>query len=306
MQLGHASHMSGHHQQGQQAYLQAAILDPSSGEAYIHALQWAESINDIETAIDFCRAACLYEDSRERGLQKLRFLRPALYDLIVKAGDLPVTTDVNKWTAASPTDGSVASNTSPLRYGFDVSDLIAHYKNSKFPTGIQRVQIEVIESHLNTGALDAGIFFFVDGRNELIELPVDLFIQLTRVSRNGSFDEWLKVRKILFAQCAYGERFIFPENMVVINLGTSWWMYNYFLKIRDLKDKKNIKFISYVHDLIPVLAPEHCVAGVTIDYITWLIGAYQHADAFVTNSISTTNDLLFTLRFMGHKFPKIL
>lgn len=301
MQLGHASHMSGHHQQGQQAYLRAAILDPSSGQAYVHALQWAESINDMEIAVDCCRAACLYEDSRKRGLQQLSFLRPALHDLIVKAGDLPITTDIDKWTDILPTYGAIDSNLPILRYGFDVSDLISHYKNSKFPTGIQRVQIEVIESHLNAGVLDAGIFFFVDGRNEFIELPVDLFIQLTRVSRTGSFDEWSKIRKTLFAQCAYGKPFIFSENMVVINLGTSWWMYNYFLKIRDLKDKKNIKFISYVHDLIPVLAPEHCVTGVTIDYITWLVGAYQHSDAFVTNSTSTTNDLLFTLHFMGHK-----
>jgi len=301
MQLGHAHHMSGSHLQGQQAYLRAAILDPLSGEAYVHALQWAASINDIEAAVDFSRAACLYEDSRDIGLSKLKQLRPALHDLILKAGNVSVSADDTKWSDIL-LHRKLVDNTPPiLRYGFDVSDLIAHYKNNKFPTGIQRVQIEVIESYISTGSCDAGIFFFVDGRNELIEISSDLFILLARISRTGSFDEWARIRKVMFEQCAYGKPFDFSRNMVVINLGTSWWMYNYFLQIRNLKRKKNIKFISYVHDLIPVLAPEHCVAGVTIDYITWLIGAYQHSDAFITNSQSTTDDLLFTLRFIGHK-----
>lgn len=299
IQLGHAFNMVAQYASARKAYLRAAALNHTSGEGFLHAGQWSEKIGELDLAIEYFKAAYLNDDTKNAALAGLRKLRPSLAKFLDDARSLDSSSSRKTFDFVSNGYPENSAFDRQIEFVFDVSDLIAHYKNSKFPTGIQRVQIEVIESFANKNNLNMGIFFYVDGRDDFINLPLPLFLELARVSRVGSLQEWSVLIKIFFESVVFADTFSFQNNMTVVNLGTSWWIYNYFLKIRNLKNDFSIKFISYVHDLIPVVASEHCVAGVTVDYITWLAGAYEHSDGFVTNSSSTTADLLFSMRFMG-------
>lgn len=299
IQLGHAFNMVMQQASARKAYLRAAALNHASGEGFLHAGQWSERTGEIDLAIEYFKAAYLNNDTTEAGLDGLRKLRPSLAKFLEDAKDLSLSSSRKIRDLVWNCYGESPISDCQIEFVFDVSDLIAHYKNSKFPTGIQRVQIEVIESFANKNSSNMGIFFYIDGRDDFINLPLPLFLELARVSRVGSAQEWSVLIKIFFESVVFADTFSFQNDMIVVNLGTSWWIYNYFLKIRNLKKRYGIKFISYVHDLIPVVASEHCVTGVTVDYITWLAGAYEHSDGFVTNSASTTSDLLFSMRFMG-------
>jgi len=178
---------------------------------------------------------------------------------------------------------------------FDVTDLIAHFRYHRLPTGIQRVQIEVVTRALPDVALDARVCCFVDGRDYLIDIPAPLFMEMAALSTAGkdSHDpEWSDILHRLFLHIYLADEFIFRRNDILVNMGTSWWIYNYFLLVRNAKRDFGIRYIPMVHDLIPIMASDHCVTGVIEDYVSWLVGVFEHADGFLANSESTRNDLV--------------
>jgi hypothetical protein len=48
------------------------------------------------------------------------------------------------------------------------------------------------------------------------------------------------------------------------------------------------------------MTPEHCTAELTQDFISWLLGVFQHADMFLVNSEATRRDLLEAAATLGH------
>src|SRR5690606_21078205 len=59
--------------------------------------------------------------------------------------------------------------------------------------------------------------------------------------------------------------------------------------------------IPFVHDMIPVMTPEHCVERLTQDFISWALGVYSHADHFLTNSEASRRDLIKVGATLGYE-----
>ena len=119
---------------------------------------------------------------------------------------------------------------------FDISDLVAHFRHHRLPTGIQRVQIEMLAAALKAqGANGIGICCFIDGRDYWIEIPVERFLALAYLSSGGSESDWQVARDSLFFHLAIDEAYELPERAILINLGTSWWIYDYFRLIREAR-----------------------------------------------------------------------
>ncbi|MCE2579377.1 glycosyltransferase [Komagataeibacter sp. FNDCR1] len=193
---------------------------------------------------------------------------------------------------------------SDYRVVFDITDLIMHFRGDhRFPTGIQRVQVEVVIAGLRTyGTGQFDLCCFVPGREKWVQIHIDNFIELAYMSgsiENISEAEWQQARKELLIHLVSSEYYEVPEKTVLVNLGTSWFIYNYFLLVRNYKERGNFYYIPFVHDLIPVITPEYCAGGVVGDYITWVVGVYQHADFFLANSESTAVDLIRTAKKLG-------
>jgi hypothetical protein len=49
------------------------------------------------------------------------------------------------------------------------------------------------------------------------------------------------------------------------------------------------------------MTPEHCIRELTEDFVTWILGVFDHADHFLVNSISTRDDLLLVARNLGYE-----
>lgn len=187
---------------------------------------------------------------------------------------------------------------------FDVSDLVHYFRNARLPTGIQRVQIEVIRNALRDNREQSvKVCAFLDGRDEWVEIPKAMFLLLCRLSlesgdRNAS--EWVAATTKLRLGTTMSDAMTFSRGAFLVNLGTSWWLQNYFLYVRQAKAAYGIHYVPFVHDLIPVKASEHCTRELTQDFITWAMGAFEHADYFFVNSQATKIDLLDVAATLGH------
>ncbi len=114
---------------------------------------------------------------------------------------------------------------------FDVSDLIAHFQHARLPTGIQRVQIETIASTFLKDASQVKICCFVEHRDTWLEIDRDVFLRLCRLSLasgDRAAPQWISAVSGLYLKLNLVNGFAFPPNSFLVNLGTSWWLQNYF------------------------------------------------------------------------------
>ena len=70
---------------------------------------------------------------------------------------------------------------------FDVSDLIGYFAHSRLPTGIQRVQIEVLSALLTDPGTEprTRVCAFDESRDDWVEIPPDMFLDLAGAALGG-------------------------------------------------------------------------------------------------------------------------
>ena len=323
IQLGHALKEQGALLPAIEAYQAAARRQPDSSEPHIFMAHSYKQLGLLDRAIGhFLEALSGGEDAPNEADELLRLLvarggedRPAmiahLRDLIARLpprpGEAPLLAQLREIVTADmtpPAPAASGGDTAPALV-FDISDLIAYYAHARLPTGIQRVQIETIEGALaRAGDREIRLCCFIDGRDDWLELPLERMRALARLSTAGGdrLDRaWLDALASLRLFLSLTPGFDFPQGASLINLGTSWWLQNYFLFVRHAKATRGIRYIPFVHDMIPIMAPEHCTRGLTQDFISWVIGVFDHADHFLVNSQATRRDLIAVAETLGHR-----
>jgi len=322
IQLGHAQKEQGALAAAIEAYGEAARLKPDWAEPHIFMAHLYKQLGRNEHAIThFLRALHAGESSSNEGEELLRLLaershkdraaliaqlRSLFTKLPARTGEAPLLSQVRQVITedmASPEHPRPANDRPALV--FDISDLISYYSNARLPTGIQRVQIETIEGALaREGDREIRLCCFIDGRDDWLELPLDRMRAVARLSTTGGdrfAPEWVEAVASLRLFLSLTDPFDFPQGASLINLGTSWWLQNYFLYVRHAKATRGIRYIPFVHDMIPIMTPEHCTRGLTQDFISWVIGVFDHADHFLVNSNATRKDLLKVAETLGHR-----
>ena len=321
IQLGHALKEQGDLAGAIEAYGEAAARRPGLAETHIFMAHIYKQLGRIEPAIThFLKALHIGEQAAGENNELLRLLahqgdngRAALLALLGRAfdtlppvkGEARLLTQIRGVIVQDMPAPSVApaGDTRPALV-FDISDLIGYYANARLPTGIQRVQLETIEGALaREDGRDIRLCCFIDGREEWLELPLDRMRKITRLSTSGGdrlAPEWTEAIAELRLFLSLTHAFEFPQGASLINLGTSWWLQNYFLFVRHAKATHGIRYIPFVHDMIPIMTPQHCTRGLTQDFISWVIGVFDHADHFLVNSQATKKDLLTVAATLGH------
>ena len=202
-------------------------------------------------------------------------------------------------TALAPaTDATVArprGAQATLQIVFDASDLIAWFSNHRAPSGIQRVQLSIISRALldPPEGMAIAVAAFFDGGGFWREISGPLFLRLWRLSRIGADIHetvWKEAVEETRRQLREGGDFPFAPGACLINLGTSWWIKDYFLRVRHAQRRFGVRYIPFIHDCIPLLLPEHCSAGLVREFAQWFASLAAHADGFLTNSDCTARD----------------
>ncbi len=323
MQLGHALKEQGELAGAADAYQQAIALLSDSTEVRLHLAHLFKRIGRYDAAtVQFLRAlhaSGTPEPKEEEELLNLLLLQASADRQKLHEDLKAIFCDLPKWSKERPVinkirgiiGGSMHKSDTFAGKGqgaalvFDVSDLIAYFKNARLPTGIQRVQIEAIGGAL-IGEIDRDVRLccFLQGREDWLEIPIPLMLRISGLARNGgdrTDPAWVDALNDLHFHLSLTSAFQFPDGAYLINLGTSWWLQNYFLFVRQAKAKSNIRYVPFVHDMIPILAPQHCTRPLTQDFISWVSGVFDHADHFLVNSNATCSDLIHVAKILGHE-----
>jgi glycosyltransferase involved in cell wall biosynthesis len=229
----------------------------------------------------------------------------AAYDAI-----MPLMRSINGMSASNEVttdlEGTASAGAEKCAVVFDSSDLIQFFRHHRLPTGIQRVQMQVIcFGLLRAGAaLDVKVCCFNEADDYWHEVSPAQFIdlcELSLISNDWTAPDWVTAIAELDATLRASPNFGFPRGAYLVNMGTSWWLQNYFLYVREAKIRHNVKYVPFVHDMIPIMTPEHCVIGLTQDFISWVLGVFLHADFYLVNSEATRKDLHDVAGRLGHE-----
>jgi glycosyltransferase involved in cell wall biosynthesis len=204
-------------------------------------------------------------------------------------------TDDARMDGSRSLDGTFQAR--PFHIVFDVSDVINYFRYARLPTGIQRVQIEIVEYAIREAEFEFSIACFTKESNYWIGIPRELFSALCALSVGDFTDSaWSALAERLESAVAEGAPFKFANGSILLNLGSSWWLQNYFLGVRFAKARFDILYVPFVHDLIPMAMPELCVAELRNNFEEWIESVFAHADYFLVNSHNTLADLRIAAR----------
>ncbi|MEO3471693.1 glycosyltransferase [Roseomonas sp. CAU 1739] len=273
IQLGHCLKEAGDFAAALLAYREAAGVAPNSADAHLHIGHALKMIGEGEGAWrSYARALELEPDHAEamRGAKSLSFL-----------------------AAAVPRHARAPGQA--LQVVFDCSDLVAYVYHNRTPTGIQRVQLNVTARALLDpieGVATAAVAFD-ETSGYWREIGRDLFLRLWRLSRTGGEVDapaWVEVTEELRETLRDGQDFVFAPGASLINLGTSWWIKDYFLRVRHVARRYGVRYVPLIHDCIPLMTPEHCAPALVEEFAQWFSCMAAQADlAFVTSDWSAAD-----------------
>src|SRR5262249_1851341 len=128
---------------------------------------------------------------------------------------------------------------------FELSDLIDHLQRTHYPTGIQRVQ-HALGAALVSSVEKNRIHFvyydhlrsdFFEGQHQQVLDIVDL------VDNHREDDVRQSIVDRLKADTVQTLPFEFPYGSYLVNVGTSWGFLNYFLSLREIKRRSNVRYV---------------------------------------------------------------
>ena len=177
---------------------------------------------------------------------------------------------------------------------FDVSDLLDYFRACRTPTGIQRVQLNILREVLagHGGALAAACAYHAEsGAWKLV--PPALFLRLAELSRSSGDSaaaEWQQALAAVAESVRHAPPCRFAAGASLVNLGSSWWQPDYMRRVRDLKRRHAVRYIPFVYDCIPLLYPQHCAGALVDEFARWFAQLCLLADGVVVISESTRRD----------------
>lgn len=265
VQIGHAQKVLGRWHEAARTYRRALAMNPASQAARIETAATAEWLTGPE--IDAADRAALSpaQDSDPRFAP----FRPA----------------------PQPAPGP---NT--INLVLDITDLLHYFTDRRTPTGIQRVQSGIITRALASPAPDMAITLaFFDNRLRVWK-PLDrnAFARLCALSATGSDPEegeWVQLRDAIRRRLNATPALRFPANAMLVNLGNSWSLTDYFRALRQVQREQGVRYVPFVHDCVPLIVPEHCLSTLVHSYVRWFSALGLHAHGLLCNSENTRRDV---------------
>ena len=177
----------------------------------------------------------------------------------------------------------------------EAGQLFNYLKRHASLTGIQRLTLACAKHlHLALGPDQIRLLAY-DGRSaSFFSAPADIFNSsdaLEHVRLNIGSKLWEKAR-------------ISSADTVLLT-ETWWWPEGIGEATLKLKQESGARFIRFIHDVIPVVAPRYVSEKVSEKFRRGLIEAIKSANIVLTNSKASRHDLALILEKEGIKTPNI-
>lgn len=186
---------------------------------------------------------------------------------------------------------------------FDITDLLVYFENNRLPTGVQRVQMEVINRILtSTDAQKIAVVTFIDTFDDWVKVnPVSLVNLCNLTSNSGELTDllWSEARNKLLAEVAIGKPYAMSERQVLCALGSAWHTTNYCLRVRNTKKCYGIYFVPLIYDLIPIVAGQYCDDANVRRFIEFFLGIVDLSDFYLCISEASKRDLIDVTNRIG-------
>lgn len=286
VQLGHALKESGKLDQALDAYDQAKSLDPGDADIELQLGHARKLMNDLPGAARHYLSAAQLDPSMNHAGHELGWLAEG-----------PSLGDVN-------TGALSGSEREPGWLYLDLVDALDHFARSSRPTGIQRVQLEIVSAILADPAAFSGVRLcsFSRSLHNWIELPQALVQDLFAAARdNGEAADSRRraaAGKLAFLQ-KHARPIDFPPDGVLFNLGSSWACETYFDGLDRVRERRRLQYGTLIYDLIPIKAPSLCNRATVGDFVLWIAETLRRADFLICISENTRSDLIDMARFMN-------
>jgi glycosyltransferase involved in cell wall biosynthesis len=279
VQRGHCLKEAGDVTRGLAAYHQALIHAPNDSDLHLQIGHALKLLGQSEEAIKAYRAALVLD---------------------AQNGDAQTEiTTMEQLLALAEVARQKASQPRSTRLMFDITDLVQYMKEWRIPTGIQRVQLNVIHHALTVFAERANpiIIHFDPNLGTWLPITRDTFFALQDAAQSsdgmdeGDFLALFETPDFAAENEVAFERQLEENDVILVNLGSSWWIENYFLKIRELRKKYGIRYVPMIHDVIPLMMPEHCAERLVEEFSQWFSTLVLEVDGAVTNSQWSAMDI---------------
>ncbi|WP_237216763.1 glycosyltransferase, partial [Falsiroseomonas oryziterrae] len=278
VQLGHAVKAGGDAEAALVHYRRAATLDPADPDPLLqegHALRLLG--RGAEAAQLFSRALALDPASPQarRGIALSRHrLEPP--------SDAPL---------APP---HPAPQGPPTQLAFDVTDLLDYIRDSRTPTGIQRVQASLLREILAHPAPPAPVILVGYDPSawrwwHVDEAAFRRMLELARTGAEPGDPAWRAAVAGLSDPDARPDAPV-AAGATLTSFGNAWGIEDYFRGLRLLRRRVPLRYCAFLHDCIPLLMPEHCAEITPPLYARWFASLALQADLLMANSRATAAD----------------
>ena len=279
VQRGHCLKEAGDVTNGLAAYRQALTHAPNDSDLHLQIGHALKLLGQPEEAIKVYRAALALDAGNHDSQAEITILERVL-----------ALAEVARQKASQPRS---------TRLMFDITDLVQYMKEWRIPTGIQRVQLNVIHHALTVFAERTNpiIIHFDPNIGTWLPISRDTFFALQDAAQSsdgmdeGEFLALFETSDFAVENEATFELQLEENDVILVNLGTSWWIENYFLKIRELRKKYGIRYVPMIHDVIPLMMPEHCAQRLVEEFSQWFSTLVLEVDGAVTNSKWSAMDI---------------
>jgi glycosyltransferase involved in cell wall biosynthesis len=180
---------------------------------------------------------------------------------------------------------------------FDVTDLLDYIRSARTPTGIQRVQTEVVSRALRAArpGVELLLTCFDGEQGRWLDVSRAAFLHMAALAGTGAKEEAPNWRRAVAALRPDewpedAAETPFRTGAVMVNMGNAWGLPDYFRGLRELRRRVALRFIPFIHDCIPLVLPEHCLELTVRLYARWFCAVATHADAVLANSQNTAAD----------------
>ncbi|MEN3237870.1 glycosyltransferase [Methylobacterium ajmalii] len=176
---------------------------------------------------------------------------------------------------------------------FDISDLLQYWRNNRLPTGIQRVQISLIENILgNERFCIVAICYPYSFWKIINKTYICMLVEKIRNNHAAGDVDWDRIICKIDKELEIADYVQFSSNSCLLSVGCTWWIPNFTAAVNEARYKFKIIYASFVHDLIPILARNFCQSQLIHEFTQWIYTTLEQSDIIFANSENTAKDLV--------------
>lgn len=211
------------------------------------------------------------------------------------------------------------------RIWIEVDDLLEYFRGSVTPTGIGRVQLEIIPHLFEATGSNVGIVQLGQTARNVRILSRDELVRLTDgnafLSKYGNSGRLLPVHQLrryltahvrrrlhdAFSAKAHLRRFraeVRPGD-TLLNLGASWSHHGFARTVATLRRDHGLRFAMMIHDVLPISHPEYVSPGFIPGFTRWFWEMEKVWDLVLTPSNASAREVARLLEREGRPLPPI-